>query len=219
MFNNLKQKARPYIPFTALNTVWRNLDNNVKSLLDVGCGKGVPVEFINRKHRYFVIGLDAFAPYLNECKKKRIHDTYVQADVRQLPFADSTFDCVLCLEVLEHLEKKDGEKLLSELERIASREVILSTPVGNYKQDNYDDNPLQEHKYIWEPMEIREKGYKVIGMGISKLNGLSGVQSTYPRLMRWLVDVAWIVVSPLAYVFPTLAGEMVCIKKLHKSSR
>jgi hypothetical protein len=39
MFNDLKQKVRPYIPFTSLNTVWRHLDAKGKTLLDVGCGK------------------------------------------------------------------------------------------------------------------------------------------------------------------------------------
>jgi len=219
MFNDLKQKARPHIPFTALNTVWRHIDKNNKTLLDVGCGKGLPFEFINRKQKYFLVGLDAFEPYLKECKKKGIHDTYVQADVRQLPFADNTFDSVLCLEVLEHLEKKDGEKLLDELERVATRQVILSTPVGNYKQDIYDGNPNQEHKYIWSPTEIRGKGYKVIGVGMFKLNGKSDVQSTYPKPMRWSVSVIWVMAGPLTRVIPALAGEMVCIKRLHKSRR
>jgi len=60
MFNNLKQKMRPYIPFTSLNTVWRHLGASSETLLDVGCGKGEPAKFINRKDKYFLVGFDAF---------------------------------------------------------------------------------------------------------------------------------------------------------------
>jgi ubiquinone/menaquinone biosynthesis C-methylase UbiE len=177
MFNNLKQKARPYIPFTALNTVWRHIDSGSKTMLDVGCGKGEPAKFINRKGRYFAVGLDAFEPYLRQCRKDRIHNAYVQGDVRHLPFADKSFDVVICLEVLEHLEREDGEKLLKELERVAKRQVILSTPVGKYKQDVFDGNPHQEHKHIWNPAEMKEKGYRVKGIGLKNLGGKAGVES------------------------------------------
>lgn len=105
----IKSKIRPYIPFTVLNTVWRHIGPETGTILDVGCGKGEPAMFINRNGGYFTIGLDAFDPYLKHCKTCGIHDTYIQADVRSLPFTDNSFDSVICLEVLEHLEKEDGE--------------------------------------------------------------------------------------------------------------
>lgn len=64
---------RPYIPFTALNAVVRNLDKNADSILDVGCGKGIPMKFINRKKKYFTVGMDIFEPYIYKCKSQGIH--------------------------------------------------------------------------------------------------------------------------------------------------
>lgn len=216
MFNNLKQKARPYIPFTSLNTVWRHMDFDNKTLLDVGCGKGEPARFINRKGRYFAVGLDAFEPYLRQCQKDKIHNAYIQGDVRQLPFADNSFDLVICLEVLEHLEREDGEKLLKELERVAKRQVILSTPVGKYKQGVFDGNPHQEHKYIWNPNEMKQRGYRVKGIGLRNLGGKAGVESPHSTLVQWLVNILWVLTGPLTYSSPKIAGDMVCIKALSK---
>jgi SAM-dependent methyltransferase len=214
MFNNLKEKARPYIPFTALNTVWRHLDAKTKTLLDVGCGKGEPMRFINRKGKYFALGFDAFEPYLRADLQAQIHSAYVQGDVRLLPFADRSFESVICLEVLEHLEKEDGEKLLRELERVASKRVILSTPVGKYKQGVFDGNPHQEHKYIWNPVQMKVKGYKVKGIGWHNLGGEAGVESSRSMPVQVLVNILWVLTSPFTHYLPNMAGDMVCIKQL-----
>lgn len=46
----------------------------------------------------------------------------VEADGQYLPFADNSFDYVICRHVLEHVE--DPELMISELERVASRGYI-----------------------------------------------------------------------------------------------
>lgn len=154
----LWREARFRVPFTVLNTVWRLIDKEAKTVLDVGCGKGEPMRFINRHKHYFTVGVDIFEPYLRECERQRIHNQHILCDIRNLPFRDKSFDVVLCLEVLEHLEREDGGKLLREMERTAKKQVILSTPVGKYKQVSYEDNPHQEHKHIWSPDEMQALG-------------------------------------------------------------
>ena len=114
----LVRRLRPYIPFSALNTVWRKLDKSSKTILDVGCGKGEPMAFINRHGRFKAVGIDIFRPYLVEARRKGVYHDLILGDVRFLPFKDKSFDAVICMEVLEHLEKEDGEKLLLELERV-----------------------------------------------------------------------------------------------------
>lgn len=49
----------------------------------------------------------------------------VEADAQDLPFRDSSFDYVICAQVLEHAE--DPERMLRELARVASR-GYLETP-------------------------------------------------------------------------------------------
>ena len=210
----LAQKARPWIPFTALNTVWRMLDKEARTVLDIGCGKGEPMRFINRRKQFYAVGADIFKPYLKEYKRQGIHNEYVLCDVRHLPFADRSYDIVLCMEVLEHLEREEGKKLLSDMERIARKQVILSTPAGNYKQETYDENPHQEHKYLWIPREMRERGYELIGIGLRNLGGKSGIQSPLPRLLWPIMNFIWVLAGPVVYFLPGLAGDMVCKKKI-----
>ena len=48
------------------------------------------------------------------------------ASAYELPYADNEFELLVCCEVLEHLECPDDA--LRELERVASKAVLLSTP-------------------------------------------------------------------------------------------
>jgi 2-polyprenyl-3-methyl-5-hydroxy-6-metoxy-1,4-benzoquinol methylase len=65
----------------------------------------------------------------------------VQGSALTLPFADDTFDLVLCIEVLEHLPSP--EQALREIARVASGAVVLSVPwepvwrLGNMARGRY----------------------------------------------------------------------------------
>jgi len=52
----------------------------------------------------------------------------VVGSVLELPFADNSFDLILCAEVLEHLPFSEFEKALGELRRVSKKYVILSLP-------------------------------------------------------------------------------------------
>jgi SAM-dependent methyltransferase len=211
--NELAQRVRPWLPFTALNTVYRRINRDTRSLLDVGCGQGGPARFINRRRRYYTVGVDIFKPYLAECQRQRLHNDYIQCDVRSLPFRDRSFDTVICMEVLEHLDRPDGEVMLRAMERIARRQVILSTPMGRYRQEAYDGNPHQEHKHIWTPAEMRGLGYLVRPLGLRDIGGHGGIRARLPGFLGPLGDLLWVLAGPLVRLFPSLGGNMVCWKQ------
>lgn len=213
-WEQISQAVRPRIPFTALNTVSRHLDKESKSILDVGCGKGRPVAFLNRRRRFFAMGIDIFRPYLLEARALAAHDVLVQGDVRFLPLRPRSFDIVLLEEVLEHLERAEGLALIEVMEQIARRQVFITTPVGHHQQHEYDGNPWQEHRHIWEPDELRALGYRVYGQGLRNLGGLSGVQSPLPRPLRLAVNFLWVTAGLLTHFRPEWAGSMVAIKRV-----
>jgi SAM-dependent methyltransferase len=191
------------------------MDKEAKTILDVGCGKGEPMKFINRRKQFYAAGTDIFEPYLREAKQQQVHDEYIRCDVRRLPFKSKSFDIVLCLEVLEHLEKEAGEELLQAMEGLARRQVLLTTPVGKYSQKPYDGNPSQEHRHIWHPAELKEKGYQAVTLGLRDLGGEEGLSTHLPGFVKPLSYILWVLAGPFARLFPRLAGEMVCCKRLN----
>jgi SAM-dependent methyltransferase len=232
ILDTLARKARPWVPFTALNTVWRMMDKEAKTMLDVGCGKGEPMAFINRQGKFKVVGIDIFKPYLEEAREKshvlrpksnnkqghrtsdlgQIYSNLILGNVRNLPFKDQSFDLVICIEVLEHLEKKDGERLLSELERVAKRQILLTTPVGKYEQHPFEANPHQEHKYIWKPRELKEKGYKVRGVGFKGMGGEGSWAVQLPSVLQPFRYLIYSLGTLFSYFFPEVACHIVAEK-------
>jgi len=95
------------------------------NLLDIGCGK--PAEFMNdgsflifidRKNS---IGIDVNNLKINNFK-------FVKASVLNLPFKNETFDNIVAMEILEHIE--DVDRALSEIKRVLKKDgvFIMSTP-------------------------------------------------------------------------------------------
>jgi SAM-dependent methyltransferase len=99
------------------------------TLLDVGTGLGdiparVRAEAVRRGAIVRTMGLDT-----SETLAAVAHDSalpVIRADARQLPVADRSFDVVLCSQLLHHFRGDEGVILLRELDRVASRRVIVS---------------------------------------------------------------------------------------------
>jgi hypothetical protein len=181
------------------------------SLLDLGCGRSSPVgSFSHRLGR--CVGIDAFEPYLRESVAAGIHSDYCCLDVMQIEqhFGPESFDCVVALDLVEHLPKADGEELLGIMERTAARKVVVFTPNGFQPQQPYDDNPLQQHLSGWKVDEMRHRGYRVIGLhGWKPLRGERGIARGHPRRI-WETVALW--TQPFVREHPAHAFHLLCVK-------
>ena len=218
-------KLLPGVIYILGRPIRRELDNGVRTVLDVGCGKGLVGRFITRSGKYFTVGVDIFGPDLREACKNHTHSDFVQCDVRSLPFRRESFDVVLCSEVLEHVDKAEGMKLLENLEAIALKKVILSTPVGllatdpetNRAQED-ESNLYQEHKTGWTAGELRDLGYKVYSpYFLHKIeNCLTGRQSTWTWLLNIIIQSS---VGSLVWISPRFGGHLFCVKEVNNKGR
>jgi SAM-dependent methyltransferase len=76
-------------------------------------------------------------------------------EVTALPFADSAFDLVCALDIIEHVDDEDGA--LSELSRVAKSggSLLLSTPLHPSRWTPFDD--FVGHKRRYEPPRLLVK--------------------------------------------------------------
>lgn len=96
------------------------------SLLDVGTGEGelVPA-YVQAFGPIPMTAIDLPDPELaRNWTDRSTHNIFASAD--RLPFMDSTFDLVTCIEVLEHVPNPGA--VLAEIARVASDRVLLSVP-------------------------------------------------------------------------------------------
>jgi SAM-dependent methyltransferase len=182
------------------------------SVLDVGCGTsltmrqlGVPVS----------AGIEAYQPSFDDAKRRHTHDRLIHGDIRNLTtyFQQRQFDACVALDVIEHLDKRDGLKLIREMEGIARRKVVFFTPSGFLPQRHCAADDLQEHLSGWEPDEMRRFGYHVIGLlGPKGLRGESHVLKRRPAIFWGLASL----LSHLAWTRwqPERAAAILCVKDI-----
>ncbi|MEK7504479.1 MAG: class I SAM-dependent methyltransferase [Patescibacteria group bacterium] len=158
-----------------------------KTILDVGCGNNSPIGLLEEK--YNTIGVDAYKPSIEESKKQKIHNAYILGDIKKLNslVKKKSFDAVVALDVIEHLEKNDGYKLLDNMERTARKKVILVTPNGFIPQYN-KDNKLQAHLSGWTVEDFTNRGYQVEGIYGTKF---CNILRTNEAELRWKPKFFW----------------------------
>ncbi|MBN1940900.1 MAG: class I SAM-dependent methyltransferase [Candidatus Diapherotrites archaeon] len=95
------------------------------SFVEIGCAQGHFLELAQGKGA-FAFGLDYSHEFLQRASKKN-PTGLVNADAAYVPFKNSSFDFVLCTEVLEHVP--EWKNALHELKRIAKNRILITIPL------------------------------------------------------------------------------------------
>lgn len=177
-----------------------------KVVLDVGCGRGLNGSIIRATRDWSgatIIGLDINKGCLEFCRYFNIYDKLIQADLPKLPFKDKSIDFLICTEVIEHLTKKDGNILLTEIDRVCKGRVMISTP--NLFFDTLHGEKEDEHKSVWSTEDFKTNGYKVYGLGLRTPLLLGD------KFLR-LKQALYYLFTPISYFIPEISGALICIK-------
>ncbi len=132
-------------------------------LLDIGCGEK-PYKSIFSSHIDYYIGIDL--PQTLHSK----HGVDVFANAHQLPFKENTVDTILCLEVLEHIERP--AQLLKEIFAVLRKDgvLILSAP----QTYCLHKDPLDFYRFTQEGLIELVKNQT--GFTINYINSIGGTR-------------------------------------------
>lgn len=136
-----------------------------KRVLDAACGEGYGTRLIYDWGAASVVGVDISEAAVLTAEKNfgNPHVEYLVHDVEELPFPDNSFDVVVSLETVEHLN--DPVKFLKEMRRVLKENgtAIISCPNDNYYAQNVPDyiNIYHKRRYTWP--EYRELVRKEFG--------------------------------------------------------
>lgn len=185
----------------------------INSVLDLGCGSNSPLGKI--KKTFYSVGVDTHKPSITISKRNKIHNRYIIGNIIPLEnlLPKKKFDAVIMLEVIEHMNKRTGKRLLKAIEKIAKKKIIIITTNGYTYQESYDNNPYQEHKSGWTVKDFTKMGYKVRG-----IRGFKFIRGKGTRI-QYKPEVLWGIIALLShfllYYFPSLSYQILAIKEIN----
>src|SRR4030067_1100945 len=101
---------------------------HAEHVLDMGCGEGYAA---NRIHPWLLprrmVGIDLSQPMLAQAHQNYPSISFTAGTAYELPFPNGTFDLVVVMEVLEHLEHPP--EALGEVQRVGRGYVLASVPL------------------------------------------------------------------------------------------
>ena len=100
-----------------------------ETVVDVGCGAGLLLAALNRQGAERAIGFDFSERALHLARHGLARAPVCVAEAEHVPFASTTFDCVVCLGSLEHFA--DPDAALREMARLVRPEGRLLIVVPN----------------------------------------------------------------------------------------
>ena len=115
-----------------INRILAKTGRKFDRALDIGCGPGANIEVLNT-FAGKVTGVDISPKAIEYSRRIHPHNEFLLANAENLPFADSSFDLILCSEVLEHVE---DTKAIAEVLRILKPQGVLIITVP-------------AHRYLW----------------------------------------------------------------------
>lgn len=192
-------------------TIASLLDGNYESLLDVGCGAGSPIADVCARLP-LTVGVDAHEESIRRSRAAGVHGDYVCMDILGIAahFGPASFDVVVALDVIEHLEKDEGLRLLQAMEAVARRLVVVFTPNGFLVQRALEGNPWQVHKSGWLVPDFEARGYDVLGMnGWKPLRGEEWEPRVRPPAVGHRLSA---LTQPLVTHHPSRAFQLLAVR-------
>jgi SAM-dependent methyltransferase len=127
-------------------------------ILDVGCGVNTPLAMTFYTNRYkpsLYCGLDIRTDFKPPVEFPFTCDLRGGFDVTEsrewIALGTKQWDAVICLEVIEHMDKAHGQLLLDNLSMLPENTTIfLSTPC-------YNGSKAGNHVYEWEYEELKDE--------------------------------------------------------------
>jgi SAM-dependent methyltransferase len=134
-----------------INNFVRGKDNQV--ILDAGCGTGGMLAECNG---YNAFGLDISEEAMNFCRIRKLPNVSL-GSICDIPFEDNSFNVIISLDVLYHLDVSDDVLALKEFYRVTapSGMLILNLPAYDFLRSSHDKMNYTRHRYTLR--EVRDK--------------------------------------------------------------
>ena len=202
------------------------MGNDVKTVLDVGCGTGDLMAMLSKGKNWDITGVELFDDSIKAAEATNTYKRIIKADITRLPkeITDNKYDVVFSSMAVEHIPKTEALALIKQMEAMSTRRTVVTTIVGFYNfcpldADGEEKNPYQVHVSGWEPEEFRKMGFVTRGQGLALVWKEGGWAYAAPRFLRPLLFGFSLLLSPLVYYAVPLGVAQIAHKTEKRAGR
>ncbi len=123
-----------------------------KEILDVGCGTGAILKELGNPEKN--VGIDLAPEAISFCRQRGLNNVR-QGDICALPFADASFDAVICSSVLYHQWVADLAGAVREMHRVLrpGGVLLVNVPAFPFLHSAHDEAVMTARRF--KKAEIR----------------------------------------------------------------
>ena len=128
-------------------------------VLDVGCGTGFMVSGLQAPDRE-MYGIDISASAIKMASSSVGTASFCVADIREIPFKSNSFDWLICIDTLEHIE---GDETIKECFRILKPggKALLSAPNKSGPGDGHVPGHVHSFSFASFEKHVEQVGFEI----------------------------------------------------------
>ena len=150
----------------------REATKDGQSLLSLCCGIGLELSNLSTND---VTAVDIAPQYIEKVKDRCPQANTVVSDsleyIKEQP--DNSVDVISIIDGIEHLDKRSGLEIITQMKRVAKHKILLFTPevkaTGGYLKNEPHNawgiegaDKFQEHRSGWSKLELKDLGFNFL---------------------------------------------------------
>lgn len=154
---------------TLIANLWKKFGdaNGRPSILEIGCGAGGLLKELSEVSTAY--GLDVETEAMKYCRERGL-ERLCLGDAAALPYRDASFDAVVCVDVLEHLD--DDGAALRDIHRVCKPggRLLATVPAFDFLWSRRDHQLHHKRRYTRRELEERVASANFDVLKISYVN-------------------------------------------------
>lgn len=149
---------------------------NLGEVLDAGSGVGRPVSQFLVDKGFKVTGIDISSKMVDLARENVPKGTFLQKNILDLDFTDSSFDGIICVYTLWHIPRANHDAIIKNFQRMLKDNGILVLNTGVHESEGMSQ--FFGEPMLWSTNDprktltfVRNAGFEIVYEGVLKLGG------------------------------------------------